>query len=174
MDFFGVAGIKGIYIKIMKEISESWYLPNDAVGINLTIYSQQKLYKISVNMSTSHPYARSVNMKLVLYRMNCWTAFSMTTLAWCYYPLCKQSSPPSPQLPFHVEHGGDLASEKQLPATLLVAVTLACLYKERQSSSRVRAYQVRSDLEITINLLHTTRPGNAAEVLRTMMDHMFQ
>ena len=61
----------------------------------------------------------------------------------------------------------------QLPA-ILVAVTLACVWKERQASSRVRSYQVRSDQEMTINLLRTTRLGNAAEVLTTMVDHMFQ
>ena len=38
-----------------------------------------------------------------------------------------------------------------LPATLLTAVTLSTIWKDRTTNSRVRAYQVRSELEQTIN-----------------------
>jgi hypothetical protein len=61
-----------------------------------------------------------------------------------------------------------------LPATLLTAVTLSCIWKERTTSSKVRAYQVRSELEQTINLLRTTRFASAAADLQILIDQMFQ
>ena len=60
-----------------------------------------------------------------------------------------------------------------LPATLLTAVTLSTIWKDRTTNSRVRAYQVRSELEQTINLLRTTRLINASEDLKTMVNQMF-
>ena len=68
----------------------------------------------------------------------------------------------------------DLETEKQLPSTLLTAVTLSCIWKERNTSSRVRTYQVRSEIEQTINLLRTSRLSNTAEELNTMLEQMFQ
>ena len=65
-------------------------------------------------------------------------------------------------------------TDHQLPCTLLAAVTMSCIWKERISSSMVRAYRVRSDLEQTINLLRTTRFSNDAEILSTMLNQMFQ
>ena len=50
----------------------------------------------------------------------------------------------------------------QLPVTILAAVTLNCIWKERSTSSRVCAYQVRSELEQTIAVLRTSRLGPAA------------
>ena len=67
----------------------------------------------------------------------------------------------------------DLETEKQLPATILIAATLSCIWRERTTSSRVRTYQVRSELEQTINLLRTTRLLNTAELLHTMLGQMF-
>ena len=67
----------------------------------------------------------------------------------------------------------DLESDKQLPATLLVAVTLSCIWKERSTSSKVRTYQVRAEIEQTITMLRTTRLANTAETLSTMLNQMF-
>ena len=67
----------------------------------------------------------------------------------------------------------DLETEKQLPATILIAATLSCIWIERTTSSRVRTYQVRSELEQTINLLRTTRFLNTADILHTMLGQMF-
>ena len=67
----------------------------------------------------------------------------------------------------------DLEADMELPTTLLAAVTLSCIWRERNTSSRVRAYQVRSELEQTINLLRTTRLADAANKLCTMLYMMF-
>ena len=66
-----------------------------------------------------------------------------------------------------------LDSKLHLPATLLIAVSLSTIWKERTTNSRVRAYQVRSELEQTINLLRTTRLVPSSEELRTMVGQMF-
>ena len=72
----------------------------------------------------------------------------------------------------HLEFS-NLEEKMHLPATMLTAVTLSCIWKERTTSSRVQAYKVRSELEQTINLLRTTRLANASEDLQTMIDQMF-
>ena len=65
----------------------------------------------------------------------------------------------------------DLEADMELPTTLLAAVTLSCIWRERNTSSRVRAYQVRSELEQTIN--RTTRLADAVNKLCTMLYMMF-
>ena len=72
----------------------------------------------------------------------------------------------------HLEFS-NLEEKKHLPATILTAVTLSCIWKERTTISKVRAYQVRSELEQTINLLRTTRLANVSVDLQTMIDQMF-
>ena len=67
-----------------------------------------------------------------------------------------------------------LDTSMQLPMTILVAVTLGCIWKMRSTNSRVCAYQVRSQLEQAVNMLRTTRLSDAAETLKTLQDQMFQ
>ena len=62
---------------------------------------------------------------------------------------------------------------KYVSACHHTAVTLSRIWKERTTSSKVRAYQVRSELEQTINLICTTRLANASEDPQTMIDQMF-
>ena len=68
----------------------------------------------------------------------------------------------------------DLEADMELPSTLLAAVTLNCIWSERSTSSRVLTYQVRSELEQTINLLQSTRLADAADKLCTMLNMKFQ
>ena len=67
----------------------------------------------------------------------------------------------------------NLDPDLHLPVTILTAVTLSYLWKERSTGSRVRAYQVRSEMEQTIAMLRTTRLSSTAEVLRNMLEPMF-
>ena len=67
-----------------------------------------------------------------------------------------------------------LQPEMQLPLTILTAVTLNCIWKERSTSSRVCAYQLRSEIEQSIAMLRTTRLGSAAEILSNILEPMFQ
>ena len=73
------------------------------------------------------------------------------------------------RLEFH-----NLDSTMELATTLLTAVTLSVIWKERHTSSRVQTYQVRSELEQTINLLSTTRLENSSTTLETIYNQMFQ
>ena len=66
-----------------------------------------------------------------------------------------------------------LKSDMQLPTTMLVAATLGCIWKERNINSRVGIYQVRSQLEQSVNLLRTTRLSAAVEKLNTFINQMF-
>ena len=68
---------------------------------------------------------------------------------------------------------GTLDPDLHLPVTILTAVTLKYLWKERSTSSPVRAYQVRSEIEQTIAMLRTTRLISTAEALNTMLEPMF-
>jgi hypothetical protein len=45
---------------------------------------------------------------------------------------------------------------------------------QRISLSRVRAYQVRAELEQTINLLRTSRLSTVADQINSLKDKMFQ
>ena len=63
--------------------------------------------------------------------------------------------------------------ELKLPLTLLTAITLRFMWKERESGSSIRAYRVRAELEQYINLLRTTRFKTATESLTNMLALMF-
>ena len=67
----------------------------------------------------------------------------------------------------------NLNADLHLPVTILNAVTLSYLWKERSTGSRVHAYQVRPEMEQTIAMLRTTRLSSTAEVLRNMLEPMF-
>ena len=67
-----------------------------------------------------------------------------------------------------------LDENMELPTTIITAVTLGYIWKARLTSSRIRAYHVRSELEQTINLLRTTRLVNTSTSLKTLANQMFQ
>ena len=69
---------------------------------------------------------------------------------------------------------GNLPDDKKLPCTILIATTLKYLWMRRTSLSRVRAYQVRAELEQTINLLRTSRLSTVAAQINSLKDKMFQ
>ena len=68
---------------------------------------------------------------------------------------------------------GNSDQQYHLPSVLLIAIALKCVWVDRGNNSRVRTYQVRSELEQSINLLRTTRHINSAVVLNTMVEQMF-
>ena len=71
-----------------------------------------------------------------------------------------------------LEHGsGD--DDLSLPITLLTAIILSTLWKDRESGVSIRKYKVRAELEQSINLLRTTRFNNTVAVLRDMSRIMF-
>ena len=59
----------------------------------------------------------------------------------------------------------NLDENMELSRILLTAATLSVIWKERKAGSRVRTYQLRSELEQTINLLRTTRLCNVSLAL---------
>ena len=71
-----------------------------------------------------------------------------------------------------LEHG-DISKETSLPATLLTAISLNHIWKERAAGNRIRAYKVRAELEQYITLLRTTRLNSAAIILVEMTNYMF-
>ena len=68
----------------------------------------------------------------------------------------------------------NLDADMQLPSTIITAVTLGHIWKERLTSSKIRPYQVRSEIEQAINLLRTSRLANTSTSLATIADQMFQ
>ena len=68
----------------------------------------------------------------------------------------------------------NLDEEMHLPLTLLVATTLNYIWSQRISSSKFRTYQVRSEIEQTINLLRTSRLADVSARLQNLAEHMFQ
>jgi hypothetical protein len=71
-----------------------------------------------------------------------------------------------------LEHG-DLGPDVSLPLTLLTAIILQSLWKEREAKTAVRSYRVRADLEQSINLLRTTRHSDTADKLELMLNLLF-
>ena len=68
---------------------------------------------------------------------------------------------------------GNLSEDKKLPFIILIATTLRHLWLQRTSLSRVRTYQVRAEIEQTINLLRTSRLRTVADQMNTLKDQMF-
>ena len=67
----------------------------------------------------------------------------------------------------------ELNPSTQLPLTILVAVTLRSIWQQRSNNNRVCIYLVRSELELAVTLLRTTRLINAAETLNELQQLMF-
>ena len=61
-----------------------------------------------------------------------------------------------------------------LLTTIITAVTLNKTWKARLTSSRIHAYQVRSEIEQTNKLLRTTILVKTATSLQTLVNKMFQ
>ena len=68
---------------------------------------------------------------------------------------------------------GNMEPDMQLPTIILVAATLGCIWKQRNINSRVCVYQVRSELEQSVNLLRTKRLTEAGETLHYLLSQMF-
>ena len=71
-----------------------------------------------------------------------------------------------------LEHG-DPGPDVSLPLTLITAIILQSLWKEREAKTAVRSYRVRADLEQSINLLRTTRHSDTADKLKIMVNLLF-
>ena len=71
-----------------------------------------------------------------------------------------------------LEHG-DISAETSLPVTLLTAITLNHIWKERNVAARICAYKVRAEIEQCIVLLRTNRLNSAATILAEMTNFMF-
>ena len=71
-----------------------------------------------------------------------------------------------------LEHG-DASQDESLPLTLVTAITLQAVLKERENKTKVRSYRVRAELEQYINLLRTTRHTNTTSMLETMLNLLF-
>ena len=101
--------------------------------------TQQKLHKMGANISPLCKLCKdqtgSLQHELLDCSLNDNTGLMLLSTMNTYIPSI------TPVALLHVELG-DLESELQLPATLLVAVTLACIWKERHASSRAHAYQI--------------------------------
>ena len=67
-----------------------------------------------------------------------------------------------------------LDKEMHLPLPLLVATTLNYTWSQRMSSSKFRTYQVRSEIEQTINLFRTSRLDDVSARLQNLAELMFQ
>ena len=66
-----------------------------------------------------------------------------------------------------------LEEDMKLPSILLTAITFSFIWSHRMSNTKFRAYQVRAELEQTINLLRTTRHSAAADKLLSLSNQMF-
>ena len=105
--------------------------------------------------------------ELIICSHNANTGYKLVTCLQTYVPTITAKTLLHLQL-------ANLEVSMQLPLTILLAVTLASIWKQRITNSRVCAYQVRSQLEQAVNLLRTTRLPDADETLKTLQKQMFQ
>jgi hypothetical protein len=96
------------------------------------------------------------------------------------YPLCRLCKNETGTLihelleySYNGNTGQELLTSHQHQIPSLTAVTLNCIWKERNTSSRVCAYQVWSELEQTIAMLRTSRLSSAAEILSNISEQLF-
>ena len=71
-----------------------------------------------------------------------------------------------------LDHGA-VEEKLSLPLTLLTAIVLNTLWKEREAGTVVKSYKVRAELEQYINLLRTSRLNNTVTLLDEMSQTMF-
>ena len=72
-----------------------------------------------------------------------------------------------------LEHG-QAGEDTSLPLTLLSAIILSSIWKERESKTPIRSYKIRADLEQYISLLRTSRLANTVTILNDMLHLMFE
>ena len=68
---------------------------------------------------------------------------------------------------------GDTDEDHSLPLTLLTAIILQAVWKQREPGVQIRSYRFRAEMEQYINLLRTTRHINTVTLLETMLNLMF-
>ena len=71
-----------------------------------------------------------------------------------------------------LEHG-QVEEDTSLPLTLLSAIILSTIWKERESKTPIRSYKIRAELEQYITLLRTSRLANTVAILNDMLHLMF-
>ena len=71
-----------------------------------------------------------------------------------------------------LEHG-QVEEDTSLPLTLLFAIILSTIWKERESKTPIRSYKIRAELEQYITLLRTSRHANIVAILNYMLHLMF-
>ena len=71
-----------------------------------------------------------------------------------------------------LEHG-DIEVELSLPLTLVTAIILSTIWKEREVGTPIRSYKVRAEMEQYITLLRTSRINKAIATLKDMLHLMF-
>ena len=69
---------------------------------------------------------------------------------------------------------GETDQDLSLAMTWLTTITLHFIWRERESGSSIRAYQVRAELEQYINLLRTSRFQKSVDILSKFSISMFQ
>ena len=79
----------------------------------------------------------------------------------------------SPADVLRLQHG-DIGGDISLPVTLITAITLNYVWKERQAGLAIRSYRVRAEIEQYIALLRTSRLNNTAVKLAEMANWMFK
>ena len=67
---------------------------------------------------------------------------------------------------------GLIAENLSLPLTLITAIVLHSIWKEREQGSAILSYKIRAELEQYINLLRTSRLANTATLLQEMLEKM--
>ena len=68
---------------------------------------------------------------------------------------------------------GNIEESLSLQLTLMTAITLRFLWKERELGSTIRTYRVRAEIELYITQLRTTRIRSAPEKLSEMLNLIF-
>ena len=132
--------------------------------------TQQRLHRIGASPSDLCKLCTTdrgtLEHELISCSYNANTGYQLVTCLQNYIPTLTAKSL------LHLELA-NLDDSMQLPLTILAAVTLGSIWKQRTTNSRVCAYQVRSQLEQAVNLLRTTRLSDAAETLKSLQDQMF-
>ena len=133
--------------------------------------TQQRLHRVGASMSSICKLCKddtgTQEHELILCSLNNNIGLKLLSTLQYYIPTMTSNLLLHLSLP-------DIETEHQLPACLLIATTLSCIWTARTTSSRVCAFKVRSELEQTINLLRTTRISDSANILSIMLYHMFQ
>ena len=68
---------------------------------------------------------------------------------------------------------GPMEEDLSLPVTLITAIVLSSIWKQREAGSAIQAYKVRAEIEQYINLLRTSRLQNTVTLLQDMLQNMF-